>query len=148
MEVSRGSPRPPSTVMHVWRTLESGEGINWRWHAVVFSAAFVAIFSRLPGALLHPQFFAEDGWVWYQQAYNLHWLPSLGIAQAGYLQTLPRLVAGAALLFPMQWAPLIMSLVGAVIQVLPVTALLSRRCMPWGPLPVRILMSALYLAIP
>jgi hypothetical protein len=48
----------------------------------------------------------------------------------------------------MQWAPLIMTLAGAVIQVLPVTALLSRRCTPWGPLPLRVLMAALYLAIP
>jgi hypothetical protein len=124
------------------------EGIGFGWQAAVFLAALVAVFSRLPGAFLHPQFFAEDGWVWYQQAYNLHWLRSLGIAQAGYLQTFPRLVTGVALLFPMQWAPLITSLAGAVIQVLPVTALLSRRCAPWGPLRVRILMAALYLAIP
>jgi hypothetical protein len=124
------------------------EGIGFGWQAAVFLAALVAVFSRLPGAFLHPQFFAEDGWVWYQQAYNLHWLRSLGIAQAGYLQTFPRLVTGVALLFPMRWAPLIMSLAGAVIQVLPVTALLSRRCAPWGPLRLRILMSALYLAIP
>jgi hypothetical protein len=123
------------------------EGIGLGWQVAVFFAALAAVFSRLPGAFLHPQFFAEDGWVWYQQAYNLHWWPSLGIAQAGYLQTLPRLVAGVALLFPMQWAPLIMSLAGALIQVLPITALLSRRCTPWGPLPLRILMAALYLAI-
>ena len=101
-----------------------------------------------PGTLLHPQFFAEDGWVWYQQAYNLHWFRSLGITQAGYLQTLPRLVAGVTLLFPMQWAPLIMNLAGAVVQALPVTALLSRRCTPWGPLPVRMLMGVIYIAIP
>jgi hypothetical protein len=124
------------------------EGIGFGWQAAVFLAALVAVFSRLPGAFLHPQFFAEDGWVWYQQAYNLHWLRSLGIAQAGYLQTFPRLVTGVALLFPMRWAPLIMSLAGAVIQVLPVTALLSRRCAPWGALRLRLLMAALYLAIP
>jgi hypothetical protein len=124
------------------------EGIGFGWQAAVFLAALGAVFSRLPGAFLHPQFFAEDGWVWYQQAYNLHWLRSLGIAQAGYLQTFPRLVTGVALLFPMQWAPLIMSLAGAVIQVLPVTALLSRRCAPWGPLRLRLLMAALYLATP
>ncbi len=132
----------------VWRTLAQQEGIGFLWQAAVFLAALIAIFSRLPGAFLHPQFFAEDGWVWYQQAYNLGWLRSLGIAQAGYLQTLPRLVADVTLLFPMPWAPLIMNLSGAVIQALPVTALLSHRCTPWGPLPVRILMAALYIAIP
>ena len=48
----------------------------------------------------------------------------------------------------MQWAPLIMNFAGAMIQALPVSALLSRRCSPWGPLPVRMLMAALYIAIP
>jgi hypothetical protein len=128
--------------------MEAREDLSFGWQAAVFLAALMAIFSRLPGAFLHPQFFAEDGWVWYQQAYNLHWLRSLGIAQAGYLQTLPRLIAGVTLLLPMQWAPLIMNVAGAVIQALPVTALLSRRCTPWGPLPVRMLMAALYIAIP
>ena len=123
-------------------------GLSVRWQTAVFLASLLAIFTRLPGVLLHPQFFAEDGWVWYQQAYNLHWFRSLGLTHGGYLQTLPRLVAGLALLFPMQWAPLIMNLAGAVIQVLPVMALLSRRCETWGPMPVRILMAALYLAVP
>jgi hypothetical protein len=134
--------------MRVAQTTETQSGISLRWQAAVFLLKLLVIFSRLPGALLHPQFFAEDGWVWYQQAYNLHWLRSLGIAQAGYLQTLPRLVAGVTLLFPMQWAPFLMNLAGAIIQALPVTALLARRCAPWGPLSTRVLMAALYLAIP
>jgi hypothetical protein len=134
--------------MRATQTTESQSGISSRWQPAIFLLTLIVLFSRLPGALLHPQFFAEDGWVWYQQAYNLQWLRSLGIAQAGYMQTLPRLVAGVTLLFPMQWAPLIMNLAGAIIQALPVTALLSRRCAPWGPLSTRVLMAALYLAIP
>ena len=148
MEVSQGSPRLPSAIKHVWQTLELLEGISFRWQAVVFVATLMAIFTRLPGTLLHPQFFAEDGWVWYQQAYNLGALRTLGTTQAGYLQTLPRLTAGITLLFPMQWAPFLMNLAGATIQVLPVTALLSRRCTPWGSLPIRILMALLYVVIP
>src|SRR6202034_3171807 len=53
-----------------------------------------------------------------------------------------------SLLFPMQWAPLIMNFAGAVIQALPVSALVSPRCSPWGPLRVRMWMAALYIAIP
>src|ERR1700733_6052297 len=144
----QGDGRYASGAIRIWRKAEAQDGLSFGWQIVVFVAVLVAIFSRLPGALLHPQFFAEDGWVWYQQAYNLGWLRSLLITQAGYLQTLPRLVADLTLLFPMQWAPLIMNLAGAVVQALPVTALLSRRCIPWGPLPVRMLMSAVYIAIP
>ena len=118
--------------MRRWRAVAAQEGMGFGWQVGVFLAALVAIFTRLPGAFLHPQFFAEDGWVWYQQAYNLGGWRSLGIAQAGYLQTLPRLVADATLLFPMQWAPLIMNLSGAVIQALPVTALLSRALYALG----------------
>jgi hypothetical protein len=137
-----------SAAIHVWRKIADHDGLSFGWQILVFLAALAAIFSRLPGALVHPQFYAEDGWVCYQQAYNLGWLRPLLIAQAGYLQTLPRLVAGLTLLFPMQWAPLVMNLSGAVVQVLPVTALLSRRCMTWGPLPLRMLMSVIYIAIP
>src|ERR1700735_3137423 len=111
--------------MRIWRTIEATEGASFGWQVAAFLAALLAVFSRLPGAFLHPQFFAEDGWVWYQQAYNLHWLRSLTIPQAGYIQMLPRLVAGVTLLFPMQWAPMLMNWCGAVAQVLPVTALLS-----------------------
>jgi hypothetical protein len=126
----------------------SRDGLSVRGQFLVFAIAVAAIFSRQPDLLLHAQFFAEDGWVWYQQAYNLHWLPSLGMPQAGYMQTLPRLVAGLTLLFPMRWAPLIMSLTGTVVQALPVNALLSPRCSSWGDLRMRMLMGAVYLAIP
>ena len=148
MTAASGLMPPGRQTVRMWRTIEARAGFGTAWQTAIFLLALLIVFSRLPGALLHPQFFAEDGWVWYQQAYNLHWLRSLGVAQAGYLQTLPRLVTGVALLFPMQWAPLIMNLAGATIQVLPVNALLSYRCAPWGPLRLRILMAALYLAVP
>jgi hypothetical protein len=147
-KVMQSDRQQASKGMRAWRTMEAREGISFAWQVAVSVATLIVIFSRLPGTLLHPQFFAEDGWVWYQQAYNLQWFRTLGITQAGYLQTLPRLVAGVTLLFPMLWAPLIMNLAGAVVQVLPVTALLSRRCTPWGPLPIRTLMAVLYIVIP
>jgi hypothetical protein len=140
--------RPAFLTAGFWHPWNVQEGLGIRWQVAVFLIALFAVFTRLPGALLHAQFFAEDGWVWYQQAYNLGWWRSLAITHGGYLQTLPRLVAGVSLLFPMQWAPLVMNVAGAVIQVLPVTALLSRRCAPWGPMPLRMLMAALYLAVP
>ena len=75
--------RQASAPMRVWRTMEAQEGISFGWQVAVFVASLIAVFSRFPGALLHPQFFAEDGWVFYQQAYNLHWFRTLGITQAG-----------------------------------------------------------------
>jgi hypothetical protein len=97
---------------------------------------------------LRAQFYAEDGKFWYAQAYNLGWLHSLAIPLGGYLNTLPRLVAGITLLFPLQHAPLIMNLAGMLIQTMPAMVLLSPRSRNWGPLYMRILMAAIYVAVP
>jgi hypothetical protein len=147
-QVTQDYRRRLDSGISVWHAIEARAGLSSGSQIVIFVATLIAIFSRRPGTLLHPQFFAEDGWAWYQQAYNFGWFRSLSVTQAGCLQMLPRLVAGLALLFPMQWAPLIMNLAGAVVQVLPVNALLSRRCTPWGPLPIRMLMALLYIVLP
>ena len=75
--------------------------------------------------------------VWYAQAYNLGWLHSLILPQVGYLNVVPRLGTGLALLVPLQWAPLVMAIVGLLIQALPVPILLSARCSNWASLPTR-----------
>ena len=85
----QGYWRYKSGAMRVWRKAEIQGGLSFGWQVVILLAALLAIFSRQPGTLLRPQFFAEDGWVWYQQAYNLGWFRPLFITQAGYLQTLP-----------------------------------------------------------
>jgi hypothetical protein len=148
IQVAKDYRRRSDSGTDVWRAMEARAGLSSSSQIVIFVVTLIAIFSRRPGALLHPQFFAEDGWAWYQQAYILGWLRSVSITQAGCLQMLPRLVTGLVLLFPMRWAPLIMNLAGAAVQVLPVNALLSRRCAPWGPLPVRMLMALLYVILP
>ena len=118
------------------------------WQAVVFVAVLLLIFSRRPQDFLHAVFYAEDGNRWFAQAYNLSWLRSLSVPDAAYLQVLPRLAAGLALWVPLGRAPFVMNLAGAVIQALPVTALLTRRCSNWGPLPVRMVLATLYVVIP
>jgi hypothetical protein len=70
-EVMHGDWRYASGAMRIWRKVEGQEGLSFGWQVLAFLAALTAIFSRLPGTLLRPQFFAEDGWVSYQQAYNL-----------------------------------------------------------------------------
>lgn len=124
------------------------DGINTLWQWVVFGLVAIALFSRNPSLFTHAQFYAEDGAIWFAQAYNLGWLHSLSLPQAGYLNTMPRLAAGLALLFPLNWAPLVMATVGLVIQSLPVTIVLSSRCRAWAPLPTRMVLAAIYVAIP
>lgn len=125
-----------------------GEGIGTKLQIAVFLAGLAIVFARKPDALLNPQFFAEDGKIWFGDAYNSGWLQTLFTPYAGYLQTLPRLVAGLALVVPFRFAPLLMNFCGALVQVLPANLLLSNRCARWALLPVRVLMAAIYLLLP
>jgi hypothetical protein len=131
----------------VVKLLDAREGFNRYWLLASFLIALLLIFLRDPSLFTRPQFWAEDGKVWYTQAYD-GWLHSLTIPLGGYLNTLQRLGAGAALLVPFRWAPLVMSLEGLFFQALPVPILLSGRCRRWAPLSFRLLFAAVYLGIP
>jgi hypothetical protein len=114
--------------------------------AIAFSVAFLIVCSRRPDAILNAQFYAEDGRVWWLDAYNLG-LHSLFMPQGGYLNTLSRIVALIALLFPLSLAPLVMNLCAIVAQILPVNIFLSSR-FSGIPIKTRLLGSLMYLAIP
>lgn len=126
----------------------TGGAIPWWLQLLVFLLGCAAVVSRRPDALFNPQFFAEDGSIWYPEAYMFGWFNALLHPQNGYFQTLPRLVASLALLVPLADAPLVMNLAGIALQVLPVCLLLSSRCRHWGPLWVRAAFGAVYLALP
>ena len=115
-------------------------------HLVIFLAAFLIVISRRPDAVLNAQFFAEDGVVWYPDAYNFG-LHSLLMPQASYLHTLTRLIALSAQPFPLRLAPLVMNLGAITFQILPVNLLLSSRFSQIG-LRTRLLASFVYLALP
>lgn len=98
--------------------------------------------------MFHAQFYAEDGRVWFAEAYNLGpWQPLLH-TYAGYFGTLPRLGADLALLAPFSLAPLILNLIAALFQALPANLLMSSRSAAWGSFRYRALLVALYLILP
>lgn len=130
------------------KALASRNGLGLGWQIVVFGLVLIALFSRCPSRITQAQFYAEDGTIWFAQAYNGGWLHSLVLPQAGYLNTMPRLGAALALLFPLRWAPLVMAIAGMLIQAVPVPILLSQRCREWAPLPTRLGLAALYIALP
>jgi hypothetical protein len=113
-----------------------------------FFLVALAVISRRPDALSNPQFFAEDGNIWFADAYNYGWLRALAMTHTGYFQTLPRLGAALALAVPLRYAPLVMNLIGLVLQIAPAVFLLSRRASNWAPLRIRTLMAAAYVALP
>src|SRR4029077_12112899 len=118
------------------------------WLLASFVAAALLIVLRDPSLFTRPQFWAEDGKIWFAQAYNQGWLHSLTVPLSGYLCILPRLAAGVALFVPFRWAPLILSLEGLLLQALPVPILFSERCRNWAPLSFRLLFAAVYVGIP
>jgi len=117
-------------------------------HCALFLFACVLVTSRRPDALFHPQFWAEDGRVWFADAYNLGWWPALFRPETGYFQTLPRLAAASALVVPLSLAPLVLNLAAIALQALPVNLLLSIRSSAWGNLRFRALLAITYIALP
>ena len=59
--------------------------------------------------LLRPEFYAEDGPIWYAQAYTQGWA-SLANPEGSYLNTAQRLVAIVSQPLPLAWAPLLFNL--------------------------------------
>jgi len=112
----------------------------------LFFAALVV--SRRPDVLFNAQFWAEDGNMWYADAYNLGVIQPFLHPAAGYFQTFPRLAALVGLLLPIGIVPLIFNSIAVVIQVLPAQFLLSSRCSEWGSAGARALFAFLYLALP
>ncbi|MBX7144082.1 MAG: hypothetical protein K1X79_06500 [Oligoflexia bacterium] len=115
---------------------------------LVFIASVWLVYSRRPDAVLNPQFFAEDGIVWYANAYH-HGFKCLFWPQDGYFQTFYRIVALVTQLFDMRLAPVIFNYTAIVVQVLPVLILFARRFDALIPsFAIRGLAALLYLGLP
>lgn len=116
------------------------------WPHLVLIAAIAV--SRRPDAILHPQFWAEDGQVFYHDAYTTG-LPALWSPLGGYFNTLSRLVAAFAVQFPLIAAPAIYAAFAAFFQLLPAALLLSPRLATALPSwPARLALAYFYAAIP
>src|SRR3546814_14536303 len=116
---------------------------------VLITACVAVVILRRPDVVLNPQFWAEDGKIWFANVHNLGAWQSLFLPQNGYLQTLSRLVAGIAALVPMQWAPLVFNLAAIMVQILPVMLLNGGRGRALVPSSTaRLVLSVLYLAQP
>ena len=128
------------------RQLRNAPQFSISAHILIFAAAFLAVVSRRPDAITHPVFYAEDGRIFFAQAYELGWR-SLLISQAGYLHLFKRLIALMAAQLPLATAPLFMNLGAITVQVLPVNVLLSSRFSRVSRL-ARVLLAVAYIAVP
>jgi hypothetical protein len=115
---------------------------------LVFLFFAAVVVSRRPDVLFNAQFWAEDGKVWFADAYNLGVIQPFLHPAAGYFDTFPRMAALVGLLLPLGMVPLMFNCIAIVCQVLPAQFLLSSRCSEWGSVSARALIAFLYLALP
>ena len=115
--------------------------------ALVFCIALSVFFARRPEIILNPQLWAEDGTIWYADAYNLGPFRSLLIPYTAYFQTFSRAVFGIGLLFPMEYVPLWANLIGLMCRcVLPIFFFSSR--FQWVDWRVKVLVGIYYCLMP
>ena len=114
-----------------------------------FVLAALIIFLRNPGVLIHPQLWAEDGKVFYQDVSNLGFIHTVVLPQAGYFETLAVLVARVARFFPITDVPFVVTFIGLLAQALPVPVLLSSRTDPIIPdRRLKMLLVVAYVLLP
>lgn len=95
--------------------------------------AFI-LFCRKPDAFFNPQFWAEDGVIFFKQNFD-YGLKSLIMPYAGYLHTAPRIVAFIASWFPVSMTPAIYNFFALAVTLLPAVAIFNSRCfIPFKPL--------------
>ncbi len=119
----------------------------WFWVLAIATTTALLILRR-PDAVFHAQLWAEDGVVWFADAYNHGALRALLFARDGYLQIFPRLVAAVSLWVPLVHVPLVFNLCALAVEALPPLFLISRRMRNLGALPVRCVLALLYLVVP
>lgn len=118
-------------------------------NAIFALLSLLIIAARRPSALLNPQFWAEDGKVWYADAYNHGIFFSLTTPENGYFQTFSRLAAILSQLFPLCYGPLLFALIAIGLQIVTALFIISPRMSPIIPKRNwRVLLAFAYLAMP
>lgn len=116
---------------------------------LVAALSVLVTVARRPDALFHAQFWAEDGKVFFEQAWNTGRLHALVTTYSGYLELLPRAAAFLGVSVGLRWAPLTFNLAALVFQVVPAVFFASRRCQSLVPgRGIRLLIAAVYLLLP
>lgn len=106
--------RPPALYQNLWVSLAT------------IALAGVILILRRPDALLAPQFFAEDGVIFFLNAYE-NGPKAIVESYAGYLHVAPRLIAWFANHFDPLWIPAIYNYTAWAVAVLVVAAIFSPR---------------------
>ncbi|TGO02555.1 hypothetical protein PN36_23055 [Candidatus Thiomargarita nelsonii] len=100
----------------------------------VLFLCFIILLSREPDGFFNPQFWAEDGIIFFQQNLILGF-PALFEPYVGYLHLIPRLISYFSGFFPVTYAPALYNFSALVITLLVINYLFSSRIqLPFKPL--------------
>lgn len=132
-----------SALRALWRPLRPGEGRGARWFWLVTALAFALLLARRLDFVLRPQFWAEDGAVFYRDQLTLGFARALLETHSGYVHILPRLIAWALSPLPTLHQPLGYTLVATALAALCCAWVVRDEHARW--LPSRRLRAALAL---
>lgn len=129
------------------RKLDQDESRRMRVFGLISALILIA---RFPEGLLHAELWAEDGWVFYPDAY-VHGVRSFLLPHGGYLNTIQRLGALLAVWthLPLLWLPTFFLLFGLSMQLAVALFLLGNRlALLWPDWRARSAFALLYLCLP
>ncbi len=114
-----------------------------------FVLALLITIARRVETVTEPQFYAEDGVLWYAEAYHAENAadPFL-VPKQGYYQTISRVGAWLSLFTDIQYAPLIFNLLAVLVTVLPALFFLMRFETLVPKLSQRLFLAFAYLLMP
>src|SRR2546421_74035 len=117
----------------------------WLLGGLVLALTALQMFRRPTAPPVWDSLIAEDGKIFLSQAISQHFLDSLATSYQGYLHTVPRGIALVATWFPLDQAPLVMSLLATfVVSLLALYVFLASGAWIASPL----LRAVLALAVP
>ncbi|MCO4781963.1 MAG: hypothetical protein KC646_06520 [Candidatus Cloacimonetes bacterium] len=95
-------------------------------------AYLILLFLRNPKLFIYPRFWAEEGSVYFQTAYNEGFFNALFQVQMGYFSIIPNLGSALASLPPLHYAPFVTLLLSLIVQWINI-ALIHNNSHPfWG----------------
>jgi len=130
--------------------LEKTYKVNRFWFYFAFLVILAALLvARRPGLFVDLNFWAEDGMVWFADAYNLGALKTIFIPYGGYFQTICRLTGSLAQLLPLYAGPTFMAITALVINILPAWFLSTKRLQNFFPkIWPRLLLALIIIVLP
>ncbi|MFN8491948.1 MAG: hypothetical protein U0350_30385 [Caldilineaceae bacterium] len=112
-----------SEALHLWfntdqssdRVLWQKQTQLWQYGLVVFLSSLIIV-AREPERILTPRFYAEDGSIFFAQAFNLSTIEAVTTRYGGYYHLAPRLIAEIGSYIPFSAAPLFYSVSALLIN--------------------------------